>query len=160
MTLEAGSKAPEFSLPATGNSTIALKDYKGCIVVLYFYPKDDTPGCTTESCDFRDNFNALEAQGVTVLGLSKDSIKSHEKFKEKFQLNFPLLSDESGATIEAYGSWTEKSMYGKKYMGIDRSTFLIDGDGVIRKVWRNVKVPGHVADVMNAVKDLQNAKAA
>lgn len=160
MTIDIGNPAPEFSLPATGGKTISLAELKGQIVVLYFYPKDDTPGCTTEACDFRDNFNTLKSQGVTVLGLSKDSISSHEKFKEKYGLNFDLLSDTDGAVINAYGSWVEKSMYGKKYMGIDRSTFLIDTNGKLQKIWRKVSVTKHVADVMNAVKELQQTKAA
>lgn len=160
MTLETGDKAPDFTLPATGGQTLSLKDLRGQTVVLYFYPKDDTPGCTAQACDFRDNFNALKKQGIAVIGLSKDPVTRHEKFREKFQLNFPLVSDESGSTVEAYGAWIEKSMYGRKYMGIDRSTFLIDDKGVIHQVWRNVKVPGHVASVTKAAQELQKAKAA
>lgn len=160
MTLEAGQKAPDFTLPATGNETITLSALKGNPVVVYFYPKDDTPGCTTEACNFRDNTDTMEENGVTVIGISKDSVKSHEKFKEKFQLNFPLASDEDGKTLEAYGVWVEKSMYGKKYMGVERATFLIDANGVIARVWRDVKVTGHVDEVRQAALDLKNAKAA
>lgn len=160
MTLTIGSKAPEFDLPATGDRHIALSALKGYPVVLYFYPKDDTPGCTTESCNFRDSMNIFEKNGIIVLGVSKDSIKSHEKFKQKFELNFPLLSDENLETVKAYESWVEKSMYGKKYMGIDRSTFLIDQDGKIAQIWRNVKVPGHAEEVLNAALELKKNKAA
>lgn len=160
MSLKPGTKAPAFSLPATDGSIIALKDLKGQIIVLYFYPKDDTPGCTAQACDFRDNLGALKKMGVTVLGVSKDSLKRHEKFTEKYDLNFPLLSDEEGTMLEKYGVWIEKSMYGRKYMGIDRSTFLIDENGVIQQIWNNVKVPGHVAEVTKAIKELQKSKAA
>ena len=160
MTLQIGQQAPDFTLPATDYETIALKGLQGQAVVLYFYPKDDTPGCTTESCEFRDNFNALKSISVTVLGVSKDSVKSHDKFKEKYKLNFPLLSDEEGAMLNAYGVWTEKSMMGKKYMGIERSTFLIDGTGKIVQIWRNVKVADHVAEVVDAARKLQQQQKA
>lgn len=160
MTLSIGDKAPDFTLPATNGETISLKGLKGQIAVIYFYPKDDTPGCTTQACNFRDTFNSLKSQGITVIGMSKDSVKSHEKFREKFQLNFPLASDESTETIQAFGSWTEKSMMGKKYMGIDRSTFLIDTDGTVAQIWRSVKVPGHIDEVVNAALALKQAKAA
>ena len=158
MILQIGDQAPDFSLPAADAQTLSLKDMRGRIVVLYFYPKDDTPGCTTQACDFRDSFNALQSQGVTVIGVSKDSVAKHKKFKEKFGLNFPLASDESGATVQAYGVWVEKSMIGKKYMGIDRSTFLIDENGLVQNIWRNVKVPGHVAAVLASIKELQSKK--
>ncbi len=160
MTPEIGQQAPDFTLPATDYETIALRDLKGQTVVLYFYPKDDTPGCTTEACGFRDNFNALKAKGVTVLGVSKDSVKSHDKFKEKYTLNFPLLSDEEGVTLNAYNVWVEKSMMGRKYMGIERSTFLIDSTGKLAQVWRNVKVAGHVAEVTDAATKLQQQSKA
>jgi len=160
MSLDVGQKAPDFTLPSTEGGALTLSSLKGKPVVLYFYPKDDTPGCTMESCDFRDNFAALKKQDVHVLGLSKDSIKSHLKFIAKHDLNFPLLSDEEGKVVETYGAWVEKSMYGKKYMGIDRSTFLIDADGKLARIWRNVKVTGHVAEVMDEVKKLKSAKAA
>lgn len=160
MTLKIGQQAPDFTLPATDYETISLQGLKGQTVVLYFYPKDDTPGCTAEACEFRDNFNALKAQGITVLGMSKDSVKSHDKFKEKYKLNFPLLADEKGDTLNAYNVWVEKSMMGRKYMGIDRSTFLIDGTGKIARIWRNVKVAGHVAEVTAAAQKLQQQSKA
>lgn len=147
-----GAPAPNFSAPDDTGKVHALKDYQGQKVVLYFYPKDDTPGCTTESCDFRDNLKSLGKLGVAVLGVSKDSVKSHAKFKEKYNLNFPLLSDEDGDMCENYGTWVEKSMYGKKYMGIERSTFLIDEKGKIAQIWTKVKVDGHIDDVIAALK--------
>lgn len=150
--LKTGSKAPAFSLPTDEGTTLSLKDLAGQKIVLYFYPKDDTPGCTTESCNFRDNLKELTKLNATVIGLSKDSVKSHAKFKAKFDLNFPLLSDEEGKTCEAYGVWVEKSMYGKKYMGIERSTFLIDENGKILNIWRKVSVDGHVDEVRAALK--------
>ncbi len=157
MTLSVGDKAPDFNLPIETGEMLSLGSLKGKKVVLYFYPKDDTPGCTKEACGFRDNladFNDINAQ---VIGVSKDPIKKHVKFIEKYDLNFPLVSDEEGTLCEAYGVWVEKSMYGKKYMGIDRATFLIDEEGVIQKIWRKVKVPGHVEDVMQSVSDLKAA---
>ncbi len=153
--LGVGKRAPDFSLPSDEGKTLSLKDFAGKTVVLYFYPKDDTPGCTQESCDFRDSFSRVKARGAVVLGVSKDSVKSHQKFKSKFALPFPLLSDETGKMIEAYRVWKEKSMYGKKYMGIDRTTYLIDvdaqGKGTIRKAYPKVKVTGHVEEIL---KDL------
>ena len=137
-----------------------FQNLKGQTVVVYFYPKDDTPGCTTQACDFRDHINTLKAQNIQVIGISKDNLKSHEKFKEKFSLNFPLAADETGKTVEAYGAWGEKSMYGKKYMGIIRSTFLIDADGVIQQIWRNVKVNDHVQDILKAAQNLSQTQAA
>jgi peroxiredoxin Q/BCP len=122
--------------------------------VLYFYPKDDTSGCTAEACGFRDNFPKFGRIDAIVIGVSRDSVESHEKFKKKYKLNFPLAADADGKATEAYGVWVEKSMYGRKYMGIERATFLIDGKGVIRRVWRKVKVPGHVEEVLGAVKGL------
>lgn len=157
--LKVGDKAPDFNLPADGNSTVGLSDYKGRKVVLYFYPKDDTPGCTKEACGFNENLKAFQKLGTDVIGLSKDSVKKHDKFKQKFSLTFPLASDESGEVCEKYGTWIEKSMYGRKYMGIDRATFLIDENGKIEKIWRKVSVTGHVEDVMKAIKD-GNKKAA
>jgi peroxiredoxin Q/BCP len=152
MTLTIGEQAPEFSLPASTGKTIHLKDFTGQKLVLYFYPKDDTPGCTTEACDFRDHLNILQKNNIAVLGVSKDSLKAHTKFIEKHGLTFPLLSDEEGTMVAAYGVWVEKSMYGKKYMGIERATFLIDEQGVIRHIWRNVKVTGHVAEIIESVR--------
>lgn len=157
--LKTGDRAPIFKLPATGGKTLSLKDFAGKPLVLYFYPKDDTSGCTAESCDFRDNIAAFKKIGAAVVGLSKDSIKSHEKFVEKYDLNFPLLSDEDCKVCDAYGTWVQKSMYGRKYMGIERSTFLIDGSGRIAAIWRKVKVSDHVAEVMEELKAL-NKKAA
>lgn len=157
--LKTGSKAPDFTLPTDGGGEISLKQFKGQKVVLYFYPKDDTPGCTAESCSFNENLSKFNKLDVQVIGLSKCSVKKHDKFKEKYGLKFPLASDENGDVCERYGTWIEKSMYGKKYMGIDRSTFLIDENGKIAALWRNVKVPGHVEEVMEAVK-ASNKKAA
>lgn len=154
---EIGSAAPDFTLPVDGGGVLTLSELKGHSVVLYFYPKDDTPGCTTESCSFRDNLDDLQALGAQVIGISRDSAASHDKFKTKYGLNFPLVSDEDGKACEAYGVWVEKSMYGKKYMGIQRATFLIDAAGKIARVWPNVKVNGHTAEVMAALKDLRAA---
>ena len=155
--LNEGDNAPDFSLPTDGDKTITLSELKGKSVVIYFYPKDDTPGCTKESCDFRDNIKFFEENNIQILGVSKDSVKKHDKFKDKYDLNFPLISDEECKMIEAYGVWVEKSMYGRKYMGIERTTFLIDENGVIRKIWSKVKVPGHVEDVMKTAQGLAEA---
>ena len=151
--LNEGDKAPAFRLP-TEDGEVKLSDFKGKTLVLYFYPKDDTSGCTKEAIGFSGALADFEAAGATVLGVSKDSPAKHAKFRQKHDLTVPLASDEEGAMIEAYGAWVEKSMYGKAYMGIDRSTFIIDGKGVIRKIWRKVKVPGHVEAVLDAVKAL------
>ena len=150
---QVGDKAPAFKLPAT-SGTVSLAGLKGKIVVLYFYPKDDTSGCTAEACGFRDAMPQLGKRGVTVIGVSRDSLAAHEKFKDKYALAFPLASDESGAACEAYGVWVEKSMYGRKYMGIERATYLIDAKGIIRAVWRKVSVPGHVDEVKQAIAAL------
>lgn len=155
--LKEGDKAPDFSLPSDGGKIISLADYKGKKVVLYFYPKDDTPGCTKESCAFRDNLTDFNKVGIEVIGVSKDSVKKHDKFKEKHSLNFPLISDEDGELCEKYGVWVEKNMYGRKYMGIERSTFLIDENGVIRNIWRKVKVTGHVEEVLKEAQGLAKA---
>jgi peroxiredoxin Q/BCP len=152
--LTEGAKAPSFDLPADGGGRLKLKDFVGKALVLYFYPKDDTSGCTREALDFSAAEKKFEKAGAAVLGVSKDSVAAHDKFKAKHKLKVALGADEDGKTVEAYGVWVEKSMYGKKYMGIERSTFLIDGKGVIRKVWRKVKVPGHVDEVLTAVKAL------
>ena len=151
---EIGAPAPDFSLPANGGAPVSLADLRGKTVVLYFYPKDDTSGCTKEAIGFTEKLAEFEAAGAVVLGLSKDPVKKHDKFIEKHGLGVTLLSDEGNDTVERYGAWVEKSMYGKKYMGIDRSTYLIDGDGILREVWRKVKVPGHVDAVLGAVKAL------
>ncbi len=147
--------APDFTLESDNAGTISLADYRGKKnIVLYFYPKDSTSGCTKEACDFRDNLNRLETGDTVVLGVSKDSLKSHTKFREKEGLTFPLLSDPEGAVCDLYGVWKEKSMYGRKYFGIERSTFLIDKEGKIREMWIKVKVPGHVDAVLKAVQAL------
>ena len=153
--LKEGMKAPAFAADSTTGKKIALKEFKGKNVVLYFYPKDNTPGCTKEACAFRDSSADLRKLGAVVLGVSRDDVASHGKFLEKFALNFPLLADTTGAICEAYGVWKEKNMYGKTSMGIERSTFLIDGSGVVRKIWRKVKVDEHAGEVLEALKTLQ-----
>jgi peroxiredoxin Q/BCP len=154
MSATEGKKAPAFTLPTDGGGKVSLKDLKGSNVVLYFYPKDDTPGCTKEACGFRDALPDFSKLDATVIGISKDSVARHDKFKAKYELPFTLASDEDGAVCEKYGTWVEKSLYGRKYMGIDRATFLIDGTGTVRKAWRKVKVPGHVEAVLDALKAL------
>ncbi|MFN3233367.1 MAG: thioredoxin-dependent thiol peroxidase [Alphaproteobacteria bacterium] len=149
-----GDKAPAFSMQRDGGDTISSKDLKGQKVVLYFYPKDDTSGCTKEAIAFTENKAAFEAEGATIIGVSRDTVAKHEKFIAKHDLGIALGSDEDGAVTEAFGVWKEKKMYGKTYMGIERSTFLIDDKGVIREVWRKVRVPGHVDAVLEAVKAL------
>ena len=151
--LQPGDKASAFDLP-TENGRVRLSDFAGRKLVLYFYPKDDTAGCTTEAKGFTEAAAEFAAAGATVVGVSKDSPASHGKFKAKHDLDVLLGSDGDGAVVEAYGVWIQKSMYGRQYKGVDRSTFLIDGDGVIRQVWRKVKVPGHVAQVLSAAKAL------
>ena len=150
--LKNGSPAPAFTLPANAGKTISLSDYVGKKLVLYFYPKDDTSGCTAEAIDFNNKLNEFEACNTAILGVSPDSVASHDKFKKKYELNFPLASDEAKAMLETYGVWVEKSMYGKKYMGVERTTVLIDEAGTIVKVWNKVKVPGHVDEVLATVK--------
>ena len=147
-----GDKAPDFTLATDGNGKVTLSKLKGKKVILYFYPKDDTSGCTAEACGFRDNLPKFGRTDATVIGISRDSVASHDKFKKKYDLPFILGSDEDGKVCEAYGTWVEKSMYGRKYMGIERATFLIDAKGVVRNVWRKVKVPGHVDEVLAAAK--------
>lgn len=155
MSLNVGDKAPDFTMPTNGGGEVSLATLKGKPVVLYFYPRDDTPGCTKEACGFRDALpDFTGAGGVEIIGVSRDTVAKHDKFKAKYDLPFTLGADETGAVTEAYGVWVEKSMYGKKSMGIERSTFLIDGNGVIRGVWRKVKVPGHVEEVLAAAKEL------
>jgi len=155
MSVDVGDKAPSFTLPADGGGEVSLKDLKGKTVVLYFYPKDDTSGCTAEACAFRDALPDFSKVDAEIVGISRDPVKSHDKFKAKYDLPFPLASDEDGKVCEAYGTWVEKSMYGRKYMGIERSTFLVDGKGVIRNVWRKVKVPGHADEVLKAAQALK-----
>ena len=145
--VQKGDRAPEFALPADDGSVVGLAELKGSKVILYFYPKDNTSGCTTQACELRDSLQRIDERGAAVLGVSPDSIASHVKFREKYQLNFPLLSDEDHKVAEAYGVWKEKSMYGKKYWGIERSTFIIDEDGVILDAWRKVKPKGHAEKV-------------
>lgn len=152
--LNAGDIAPTFSMPTETGEILELASLTGKTVVLYFYPKDDTPGCTVEAKDFRDSIEAFKSANTVVIGVSKDSVSSHEKFSGKLCLPFSLASDETTTVCEDYGVWVEKNMYGKKYMGIERATFLIDGKGIIRQVWRKVKVEGHVAEVLNAAKAL------
>lgn len=155
MALEIGNKAPAFSMKTDGGGKVSLSGLKGKNVVLYFYPKDDTSGCTAEACGFRDRLPAFKKLDATVIGVSRDSVESHDKFKKKYELNFALGADETGKVTEDYGVWVEKNMYGKKYMGIERATFLIDGKGVLRGIWRKVKVPGHVEEVAKAIKSLE-----
>jgi thioredoxin-dependent peroxiredoxin len=154
MSIEIGDKAPDFTLSTDGNGKVTLSKLRGQKVILYFYPKDDTTGCTAEACGFRDSFPKFGKIEAAVIGISKDSIASHDKFKKKYELPFTLGSDTDGKVCEAYGVWVEKSMYGRKYMGIERATFLIDEKGVVRGVWHKVKVPGHVDAVLTAVKAL------
>ena len=154
MSVSVGDKAPDFTMPTDGNGSVSLSKLRGKPVVLYFYPKDDTSGCTAEACGFRDTFPDYGKTGAAVIGVSRDSVASHDKFKKKHDLPFILASDADGKVTERYGVWVEKSMYGRKYMGIDRSTFLIDKDGVVRNIWHKVKVPGHVAEVLKAAKAL------
>jgi peroxiredoxin Q/BCP len=154
MTVSAGTTAPDFTLPTDGGGTVTLSGLRGKAVILYFYPKDDTTGCTAQACGFRDAAPDFTGAKATVIGISKDSVASHDKFKKKHGLNFTLASDETGHVCEDYGVWVEKSMYGRKYMGIERTTFLIDDAGAIRRVWNKVKVPGHVAEVLKAAAEL------
>jgi len=154
MSVEVGDKAPDFSMPASGGGEVSLKALAGHPFVLYFYPKDDTPGCTKEACGFRDALPDFSKLNVDVIGVSKDTVAKHDKFTAKYDLNFRLASDEDGAVCEAFDVWKEKRMYGRTYMGIERSTFLVDGDGVIRQAWRKVRVPGHVDAVLDAVQEL------
>jgi peroxiredoxin Q/BCP len=152
--VEAGQPAPAFTLPADDGTKLRLSDLKGQPVVLYFYPRDDTPGCTREACAFRDQQEELTKLGAVVLGVSADSITSHGKFRDKYRLNFPLLADVDHRVAEKYGAWREKNMYGKKSMGIQRSTFLIGPDGKVAKVWKQVKVDGHDEQVLAALREL------
>jgi thioredoxin-dependent peroxiredoxin len=152
--LTIGSPAPDFTLPRDGGATVSLSSLRPGKVVLYFYPKDDTPGCTLEAQDFNARLADFTAAGATVIGVSKDSVKSHDKFCKKHGLSIVLASDETGHTCEDYGVWVEKSMYGKTYMGVERTTVLIDGEGKVARVWPKVSVKGHAEDVLAAVKAL------
>lgn len=149
--MKVGQKAPDFSVADDSGKTVKLSDFKGKKVVLYFYPKDSTPGCTTEACNFRDGFAAIRKKGAVVLGVSADSVASHQKFKTKFDLNFPLLADTERKIIESYGVWQEKSLYGRKYMGIVRATFIIGEDGKISHIFPKVKVKEHYDEVLAAL---------
>lgn len=152
--LQPGDKAPDFDLP-TDTGRVSLAALKGKNLVLYFYPKDDTAGCTSEALQFSSEVEEFQKLGAVIIGVSKDSAASHAKFRAKHDLTIELAADTLGDVVEAYGAWVEKSMYGRKYMGIDRSTFLIDREGVIREIWRKVKVPGHIKAVMNAAKAIK-----
>ena len=149
--LQEGDTAPEFSLARNGGGTVSLRDLHGQQVILYFYPKDDTSGCTKEACSFRDAFLDFQRQGAVILGVSPDSVSSHDKFASKYELPFTLLADPEHQVAETYGVWKERSSYGKTYMGIERTTFLIDGEGRIKQVWRKVKPEQHAAEVLNAL---------
>ncbi len=151
--LELGDKVPSYKLPSSTGNEVALTDFKGKRIVLYFYPKDDTPGCTTEACDFRDALKDFKDLNVVIVGVSKDSENSHEKFIEKYQLPFVLLSDKNLKLMEDFGVWKEKTLYGRTALGVVRSTFLIDEEGTLVKAWRNVKAAGHVAKVLEEVKE-------
>ena len=153
--IEVGKKAPAFTLTADDGKKVKLSDLKGSPVVLYFYPRDDTPGCTKEACAFRDRQAEMEKLGAKVLGVSPDTVQSHVKFRDKFHLNFPLLADPDHAVAEKYGAWREKNMYGKKSMGVQRSTYLIDAAGKVAKVWQRVQVDGHDEEVIAAIQSLE-----
>jgi thioredoxin-dependent peroxiredoxin len=152
--LQPGDPAPDFTLPRDGKGELSLADFRNRKLVLYFYPKDDTSGCTAEAIAFNGLAKDFAAAGVAIVGASPDPVKKHDKFRDKYELTFPLVADESKAMLEAYGVWVEKSMYGRKYMGVERSTFLIGADGKIAKLWRKVKVPGHAEEVLAAAKAL------
>jgi peroxiredoxin Q/BCP len=154
MKLTPHSPAPDFTLMTDIGSFVSLGDFRGKNVVLYFYPKDDTSGCTAQACQFRDMLPDFSGNDAIILGLSRDSVKSHQKFRDKHQLTFPLLVDESGEVCEKYGVWVEKSMYGRKYFGIERTTFLINAEGIIQHIWSKVKVPGHAELVLKAIKEM------
>ncbi|GJD49822.1 Putative peroxiredoxin bcp [Methylobacterium crusticola] len=154
MPLNPGDPAPDFTLPGTGGETISLSALSGRKAVLYFYPKDDTSGCTLEAQAFNGLRQAFAEAGTVVIGVSPDSLKSHEKFRAKYELGFPLASDEEKGMLEAYGVWAEKSMYGRKYMGVERTTVLVDRDGRVARVWPKVKVPGHADEVLAAARAL------
>ncbi len=149
-----GDTAPDFSLPTDGNGFFTLSEHKGNPVILFFYPKDDTPGCTKEAIGFSEKLADFEALGAKVVGMSPDPVKKHDKFRDKHNLTTILVSDEEKSTLEAYGVWVEKSMYGKTYMGVERTTLLIDADGKVANAWHKVKVPGHVEEVLAATKEL------
>lgn len=154
MTLSVGDKIPDLTLPANGGREVGFKDYKGKKLVVYFYPKDNTPGCTQEGQDYRDLYKQFQKAGADIVGISKDSVKSHDNFIAKYEFPFTLLADTEGKACDAFGAIVEKSLYGRKYMGIDRCTWLFDDKGKLRQIWRGVKVKGHAAAVLDAVKAL------
>ena len=157
MELEEQQPAPDITLNASNGKPLKLRDLRGKWVILYFYPKDDTPGCTREACSFRDNLRRLEAMNAVVLGVSPDGLKAHDKFINKYELPFTLLSDEDHKASVKFGAWKEKTMYGRKLMGIERSTFLIDPEGKIHRIWRKVKVDGHVDEVLDELRAVNAA---
>lgn len=154
MTIDVGDKAPDFTLPTDGGGKISLKKLQGNPVVVYFYPKDDTPGCTTEAKDFAAQHKKFAKVGAAIVGISKDSVKRHDNFKKKYDLPYVLASDEDGVACEAFGVWVQKKLYGREYMGIERATFLIDAKGKVARVWHKVKVKGHAEEVLAAVAEL------
>lgn len=160
MEIKESQPAPDFTLPAIGSDDVVkdgqvqLSALRNHVTVLYFYPKDDTPGCTAEACSFRDANHVMQKQGIVVLGVSADDLSSHQKFSEKYGLSFPLLADTDTKVSQLYGVWKEKNMYGKKYMGVNRETFLIDKDGVVRKIWHKVKADGHAQEVLDTIESL------
>ena len=154
MPLTPGDQAPNFTAPTETGEKISLSDYKGDYIILYFYPKDDTPGCTTEACAFRDHRDVFESLNARIIGVSKDSVEKHEKFKNKYALPFPLVSDENGTICEEYGVWREKKMYGRTFMGIERTTFLIAPDGKIAAIWPKVKVAKHIDEIRQELENL------
>jgi peroxiredoxin Q/BCP len=151
--LKIGDAAPSFALPSTGGTMVRLSDYRGRKVVLYFYPKDQTPGCTREACSFQDALTAMTRKGAVVLGVSTDSVASHEKFRDKYGLRFPLLSDEKREVVKRYGVWKKKSLYGRSFFGIERTTFIIDERGKIARIFPRVKVDGHAQQVLEAISE-------
>lgn len=147
-----GSKAPDFKINIDDGTNFTLSDYLGQKVIVYFYPKDNTPGCTTEACDFRESIAQFNQLNCKVLGISRDSVATHVKFKEKYNLNFPLGADEDGTVCQLYGVWVQKSMFGKKYFGVNRATFLIDEDGIVKHIWPNVSVSSHIKDILTVLQ--------
>ena len=154
MALKIGDKAPDFTVATDGGDTFCLSEMMGHNVIIYFYPKDDTPGCTKEACEFRDSLPDFSKTSSKIIGISKDTVAKHDKFKSKYELPFTLGADLEGDVCEAYGTWVEKSMYGRQYMGIERATFLVDKEGMVQGIWRKVKVKGHVEEVLAAVQNL------
>ena len=154
MSLTIGDKAPDFTIATDGGGTFSLLKMRGHNVIIYFYPKDDTPGCTKEACEFRDSLPDFSNSSSKIIGISKDTVAKHDKFKSKYELPFTLGADLEGDVCEIYGAWVEKSMYGRQYMGIERATFLVDKEGVLQGIWRKVKVKGHVEEVLGAVQNL------